>query len=539
MSSHLTLQVFGSTKLLDKNGVEIRFTSKHPLLILAILSEHSGQPLQRSELASIVWQNSMEKSAKESLRNALSQIRKVLPPEALESDVAAVMLEKGFVEVVPQSTRAAFGEFMPEFSQDWVLDRRFRYRADAVNIVLQKAITASNVYEKLALAEQACAIDPRSSKAMRLRDQLLREIGEVELAIEKKGQYRRRIMREFGALPTEAKHASHHSHPLLETARWALKHDPKDALQMIAATANQWQYLPIDESRAVIGEATQHRHLVSDSEYREAYGQYMFLSAMSGTNHNFVEAEAELNRCESENEATAGARLARALGYNRLSKGDFVSARQFAKRAQVLSQQGSDKGLQAQTSLDASVILFHSGRTRESRHLYQSIRKFVFDHCTAEHIASYLIIDCDFLVERGKYEEALDGLDFSRRTYEAYGKSRMEPWLLISEAYLSAHIGDFHAAKAKLEQCLDLSSAMGGQAAVAMANERLATVNCELKEYVSAVEALARAKKMRKQVGTVRSVVEAQQMRPVRKLITQNLHERDIARAYYRVLESA
>ncbi|HLO97503.1 MAG TPA: hypothetical protein VK171_02810 [Fimbriimonas sp.] len=60
-----------------------------------------------------------------------------------------------------------------------------------------------------------------------------------------------------------------------------------------------------------------------------------------------------------------------------------------------------------------------------------------------------------------------------------------------------------------------------------------------MKEYVAAVESLARAKKTRSQVGSVRSVAEVNQVRPVRRLITQNLHERDIARAYYKVLESA
>lgn len=534
------LQVFGNTMLLDAQGKEIGFRAKQPLLVLSLLAHNMGMPVLRADLASVVWQSSFEKSGRESLRNALSILRKVLPEGALQTDTATVLLSPGFVTLQEFNSKSYQGDFMPEFHQDWVLDRRLRFRTEAVNAQLESAGTANTHKEKLAYAERACEIDPRSSKAVRLRDQILRDMGDVEVAIEHQSQYRRRIMREFGTLPGQQPSlSSDQAHPLLTSARWTLDHEPNRALSMIAATANQWQYLPIDSSRAILSEALQHKNSASESEYLAAYGQYAFLSAMSGSQTEFVQAEIELERCASANEFTAAARMGRALSYNRLSRGSFDEARKFAQRASEYAHKSGDKSVAAQSDLDNSVILLHSGRLRESRALYKAIRKDVFDHCTAEHIASYLIIECEDLVDRGKLDDALDAIDFSRRTYDAYGKTRMEPWILMSEAYLNVHIGDFQVAKEKLEQCLELSAATGGQAAIAMANERLANVNCEMKEYVAAVESLARAKKMRSLVGSVRSVAEVKQVRPVRRLITQNLHERDIARAYYKVLESA
>ncbi|HLO97504.1 MAG TPA: hypothetical protein VK171_02815, partial [Fimbriimonas sp.] len=198
--------------------------------------------------------------------------------------------------------------------------------------------------------------------------------------------------------------------------------------------------------------------------------QYAFLNAMSGSQSEFAKAEVELERSITASEFTSATGMSRALAYNRLSKGSFDQARAFAKKAQQLALQTKNQALAAQTDLDASVVLFHSGKVRESKALYKAIRNNIFDFCTPEHIASYLIIDCENLVDSGKLEVALDALDFSRRTYSAYGKTRMEAWILMSEAYLNAHIGDFQVAKDKLEACLDLSIATGGQAAIAMAN---------------------------------------------------------------------
>ncbi|MBX3053499.1 MAG: PD40 domain-containing protein [Caldilineaceae bacterium] len=87
------LRLLGSFQLTRPDGIDIHLRSDKVRGLLAYLAlETPGRPIRRSHLAELFWPGYLAKSARQNLRNALSNLRQVLAPlDILQSDRKTVI----------------------------------------------------------------------------------------------------------------------------------------------------------------------------------------------------------------------------------------------------------------------------------------------------------------------------------------------------------------------------------------------------------------------------------------------------------------
>jgi DNA-binding SARP family transcriptional activator len=72
----LYLRLFGTFQLESEDGRVILLPTKKTKALLAYLAFRGGQPQERAKLAALLWEDSGEVQARESLRQSLSLLRK-------------------------------------------------------------------------------------------------------------------------------------------------------------------------------------------------------------------------------------------------------------------------------------------------------------------------------------------------------------------------------------------------------------------------------------------------------------------------------
>src|SRR5260370_29292853 len=76
----LYLRLFGTFQFESEGGRAFSLPTKKTKALLAYLAYCGGQPHERAKLAALLWEDSGEMQARESLRQSLSQLRKALSP---------------------------------------------------------------------------------------------------------------------------------------------------------------------------------------------------------------------------------------------------------------------------------------------------------------------------------------------------------------------------------------------------------------------------------------------------------------------------
>src|SRR5258708_12265937 len=76
----LYLRLFGTFQFESEGGRLLLLATKKTKALLAYLSYYAGQPHERAKLAALLWEDSGEMQARESLRQSLSLLRKALSP---------------------------------------------------------------------------------------------------------------------------------------------------------------------------------------------------------------------------------------------------------------------------------------------------------------------------------------------------------------------------------------------------------------------------------------------------------------------------
>ena len=98
----LYLRLFGAFQFEDEGGRVISLPTRKTKALLAYLAFHGGQPHERAKLAGLLWGDSSEAQARESLRQALSLLRKALSPRhahALAARGDTVEIKSGMFRV--------------------------------------------------------------------------------------------------------------------------------------------------------------------------------------------------------------------------------------------------------------------------------------------------------------------------------------------------------------------------------------------------------------------------------------------------------
>ncbi|MBX3702330.1 MAG: AAA family ATPase [Steroidobacteraceae bacterium] len=112
----LQIQLLGGCEFRDRRGRPLPLTSRKCRALLAFLALQQGVPQTREKLATLLWEEADGDSARASLRQALSAIRRALPAgarEVLRADTLQVALDVGAIEVDLLALRALLAESTP------------------------------------------------------------------------------------------------------------------------------------------------------------------------------------------------------------------------------------------------------------------------------------------------------------------------------------------------------------------------------------------------------------------------------------------
>jgi ATP/maltotriose-dependent transcriptional regulator MalT/DNA-binding SARP family transcriptional activator len=230
----VVLDEFGSPALLV-NGEPVRPRIKKSYLLLAFLLAHDGRPVPRDRLLEALFDGRTDASARAYLRQAVHQLRDVLPGEVellLEDDHVRLLgsewIRSEYARVesllarsahAPPDTRGALveqalaivdrGRYLDKIESSWVEERRERLArrtADARHEAAKAAFAAGRFQDARRRAALVVEHDPYRESSWRLLMRIASALGDENGVID---MYRRceRSLGELGTRPTATTHA--------------------------------------------------------------------------------------------------------------------------------------------------------------------------------------------------------------------------------------------------------------------------------------------------------------------------------------------
>jgi DNA-binding SARP family transcriptional activator len=196
--------------------------------LFAYLACRAGQPVARRELSTLLWGDRFDVQARQSLRQALSRVRralKVAGADRLHADRDSVAFPAGGAEVdvarfralaaqtdvsAMQQAASLFGIFLDGMSvgqadfEDWLGAERHRFNEEAGDLFerLSAALQASGDPDRgVAVAERWVALDPLSDDAHRRLLALLAQSGDRAGALRRYRDFERLLREELGIEP--------------------------------------------------------------------------------------------------------------------------------------------------------------------------------------------------------------------------------------------------------------------------------------------------------------------------------------------------
>lgn len=198
----IRIRLFGTTEVWDlgRGAVITEFRGIKERQILAILALYVGQPLAKTRLAKLLWDDHLPDSWHSTLEGYVSLLRRCiepgvrpsrsmistqrgsycLRPDGISSDLAefdALVAEAAPLapaDALPRLRSAlllARGEVLADERWTWAGDIRHRYRAKVVNAAVRAArhaVTLGDVDTATDLAQRACDLDPLAEDAWTL-----------------------------------------------------------------------------------------------------------------------------------------------------------------------------------------------------------------------------------------------------------------------------------------------------------------------------------------------------------------------------------
>src|SRR5260370_21490401 len=191
----LYLRLFGTFQFESEGGRAFSLPTKKTTALLAYLAYYAGQPHERAKLAALLWEESGETQARESLRQSLSLLRKALSPShayALIARSDTVELKSGAllvdaieferlaasadVATLGQAVQLYQGKFLEGFDlrasefEGWVSSVRQQLNEKAIGALsklLSDDVGAGNVERGITIATRLLSLDPLQESAHR------------------------------------------------------------------------------------------------------------------------------------------------------------------------------------------------------------------------------------------------------------------------------------------------------------------------------------------------------------------------------------
>jgi len=228
----IAITLFGGLRVTDDGEVAIAVTGHKARALLGYLAATLGSQTPRSRIAALLWGDRADRQARDSLKQAIWQLRRSLSchgTEAIVSDRQSVKLDAACVRVdavefgrlLEEGTPAAIdkavglyrgdlleGIEIPDAGfEEWLLMERQRLRhlaAEALAAALLRATAARERDHAAALARQLLLLDPHHEAACRALMQIHADRGESTQALSLYESLRRRLSRDLGIRPEPA-----------------------------------------------------------------------------------------------------------------------------------------------------------------------------------------------------------------------------------------------------------------------------------------------------------------------------------------------
>lgn len=224
--SQARLTLLGGFQLRDAAGIDITIKAKKAKALLAYLALQTSQPQPREKLATLLWDESGEEQARQSLRQALAGLRKVLPetminadgdylqidPTCLNMDVVQFehLASESSSDALAQAVELYQGELLEglnpraDLFDEWLLAERFRLREKVLDVMerlLSTYLDANQHEQAIKLALRLLSLDPLRESVHRITMKLYTRRGQYSAALKQYRQCRRSLQRELGVIP--------------------------------------------------------------------------------------------------------------------------------------------------------------------------------------------------------------------------------------------------------------------------------------------------------------------------------------------------
>jgi DNA-binding SARP family transcriptional activator len=226
----LRLQLLGAFRLKDASGDSVLFPTRKSKALLSYLALAGEQRHSRSVLANLLWTENSEKQARESLRQALTLLRKALhPAHPIVSEGDAIAFDASLFDIdavefsrLAQGTDAKAlthaaelygGELLeglnlhtPEFER-WLMATRQSYHEIAVELfsrLLADEISGGNFERATSVATRLLALDPLRESSHRALMELYGKQGRYTAALRQYQICAELLARELDVAPETA-----------------------------------------------------------------------------------------------------------------------------------------------------------------------------------------------------------------------------------------------------------------------------------------------------------------------------------------------
>ena len=226
--STLTIRVLGGFEAIDDAGNAIKFHTRKAAALLAYLAMSPGREFSREHLMNLLWSDRAEAQASNSLRQALSQLRKALNedgvsplivspegvsigPEAVTTD--AIEFERVASNKDPARHGAVElyrGDFLADFTvrdnefEEWRRQKAACIRSiaiDTFDALLTEFIAGAESDSAIKLAHSLLSIDPAHENAHRALMKIQNLKGRRGAALQQYEICREFLLRELGVEP--------------------------------------------------------------------------------------------------------------------------------------------------------------------------------------------------------------------------------------------------------------------------------------------------------------------------------------------------
>jgi adenylate cyclase len=225
----LEISLFGGLWARFPMGRGVALPGRKDCALLGYLAVSPGVPFPREKLASLLWGNSGDRQARDSLKQSLLRLRRSLGPTAsmllvtnrrsvtLVGDHVAVdvaLFEKLLDDATPEALERALGLYRgdlldgtqvrdPAF-EDWLLIERQRLRGlaiEAATRLMMQSLAAGSLDRAVTAARRLLSLEPLHEAACRLLMQAHADRGERAQGLKLFESLRDRLWQELGVRP--------------------------------------------------------------------------------------------------------------------------------------------------------------------------------------------------------------------------------------------------------------------------------------------------------------------------------------------------